>query len=154
MVDLKSWKPSLGCNQVVGWFVSKGNVRSRMLQRFNSIGPQSLGTSSRCRDRGLRVAGGRVRRRAGPAAPRANRPKSLGHGNVRVVRLVALAVILGLVAIRSFFQQAPPPPNLYVTVSSPGAGRLSAGQILEAQTAAGDPTTGQPAAADSHIQPK
>jgi hypothetical protein len=50
---------------------------------------------------------------------------------------VALAVILGLVAIRSFFQQTPPQPNLYVTVSSPAAGKLSAGKILEALTASG-----------------
>jgi uncharacterized membrane protein YhiD involved in acid resistance len=60
----------------------------------------------------------------------------LGAGQA-LVTIVALAVILGLVAIRSLVQQAPPQPNLYVTVSSPGAGKLSAGQILEALTASG-----------------
>ncbi|MCL4178646.1 MAG: DUF4956 domain-containing protein [Verrucomicrobia bacterium] len=60
----------------------------------------------------------------------------LGAGQA-LATLVALAVILGLVVIRSLFQQAPPQPNLYVTVSSPGSGALSAGQILEALNAAG-----------------
>jgi uncharacterized membrane protein YhiD involved in acid resistance len=60
----------------------------------------------------------------------------LGAGQV-LATLVALAVILGLVAIRGLFQQAPPQPNLYVTVSSPAAGKLSAGQILEALNASG-----------------
>jgi hypothetical protein len=60
----------------------------------------------------------------------------LGAGQA-LATLVALAVILGLVAIRSIFQQSPPQPNLYVTISSPAAEKLSAGKILEALSAAG-----------------
>jgi hypothetical protein len=60
----------------------------------------------------------------------------LGAGQA-LATLVALAVILGLVAIRSLFQQSPPQPNLYVTVSSPAGEKLSAGKILEALTATG-----------------
>jgi uncharacterized membrane protein YhiD involved in acid resistance len=60
----------------------------------------------------------------------------LGAGQA-LATLVALGVILGLIAIRSAFQQAPPQPNLYVTVSSPANGKLSASQILDALTAAG-----------------
>jgi uncharacterized membrane protein YhiD involved in acid resistance len=60
----------------------------------------------------------------------------LGAGQA-LVTIVAMAVILGLVAIRSLIQQAPPQPNLYVTVSSSGSEALSAGQILQALAASG-----------------
>ncbi len=60
----------------------------------------------------------------------------LGAGQA-LVTVVALVVILGLVAIRSAFQPAPPQSNLYVTVSSPSSGKLSAGKILEALSASG-----------------
>jgi uncharacterized membrane protein YhiD involved in acid resistance len=58
----------------------------------------------------------------------------LGAGQA-LVTVVALTIILGLIVIRSMFREGPTQPNLYLTVTSPGAARLSAEKIL--QTLAG-----------------
>lgn len=60
----------------------------------------------------------------------------LGAGQA-LVTLVALAVILGLVVLRSLVRRAEEPPNLYVTVTSPAPGKVTPGQILDALTASG-----------------
>lgn len=60
----------------------------------------------------------------------------LGAGQA-LVTVVAFAVILGLIVIRSFVRGAPDQPNLYLTVASPTPGKLSAKQILEALSASG-----------------
>lgn len=49
----------------------------------------------------------------------------------------ALIVILGLIAIRGLSRGTPDRPNLYLTVTSPAPGKLTAVQILEALSAAG-----------------
>ncbi len=60
----------------------------------------------------------------------------LGAGQA-LLTVVALVVILSFVLVRNFFNRAPDQPNLYLTVTSPGPGKLSAGQILETLTASG-----------------
>ncbi len=60
----------------------------------------------------------------------------LGAGQA-LVTIVALTVILGLIAIRGFVYRSPQPPNLYLTVSSPGSSGLSANQIIQALGDAG-----------------
>jgi uncharacterized membrane protein YhiD involved in acid resistance len=60
----------------------------------------------------------------------------LGAGQA-LVTVVALIVILSLIVIRSFVYRAPDQPNLYLTVTSPAPGKLSASQILDALGAAG-----------------
>lgn len=60
----------------------------------------------------------------------------LGAGQP-VVTIVALAIILGLIAIRSKMTPRPNQPNLYLTVASPAAATLDANQILEALAAEG-----------------
>ncbi len=54
----------------------------------------------------------------------------LGAGQA-LVTVVALAIILGLIAIRSFLYRGPTHPNLYLTVSSPAAAKLGANKILQ-----------------------
>ena len=62
----------------------------------------------------------------------------LGLGaNQALTTIAALAVILGLIAIRSLVRSAPDQANLYVTVSSSAPGKLSASQILETLNACG-----------------
>lgn len=46
--------------------------------------------------------------------------------------IVALVLILGLIAIRGLLYRRPGPPNLYLTVTSPGAGSLDATHIMAA----------------------
>jgi uncharacterized membrane protein YhiD involved in acid resistance len=58
----------------------------------------------------------------------------LGAGQA-VVTVVALVVILGLIAVRSLVRKAPDQPNLYLTVTSPAPGKLSASQIMQALAA-------------------
>ncbi|MHB8523612.1 MAG: DUF4956 domain-containing protein [Limisphaerales bacterium] len=58
----------------------------------------------------------------------------LGAGQA-LVTIVALSIILGLIVIRSLFNPGLGQPNLYLTVTSPAAAKLSANQIL--QTLAG-----------------
>jgi hypothetical protein len=60
----------------------------------------------------------------------------LGAGQA-LVTVVALIVILALIALRSLVRQAPDQPNLYLTVTSPSPGKLSASQILGVFSAAG-----------------
>ena len=60
----------------------------------------------------------------------------LGAGQA-LTTIVALIVILGLIGIRGLIQRGPTQPNFYLSVSSPAPGKVSAGQILEALTAAG-----------------
>lgn len=60
----------------------------------------------------------------------------LGAGQPLVTG-VALVVILGLVALRSRFHRVPDQPNYHLTVTCPAPDKLSAGQILEALSAAG-----------------
>ncbi|HWH71059.1 MAG TPA: DUF4956 domain-containing protein [Candidatus Sulfotelmatobacter sp.] len=55
----------------------------------------------------------------------------LGAGQA-LVTVVALTIILGLIVIRSLFRQSPTQPNLYLTVTSPGAAKLGAERILQA----------------------
>jgi uncharacterized membrane protein YhiD involved in acid resistance len=64
----------------------------------------------------------------------------LGAGQA-LVTVVALIVILALVALRSLVRRAPDQPNLFLTVTSPGPGKLSARQILDVLTAAGAQAT-------------
>jgi uncharacterized membrane protein YhiD involved in acid resistance len=60
----------------------------------------------------------------------------LGAGQA-LLTIAALAVILGLIVLRSFFLRTPNQPNLFLTVTSPAPGKLNASQILEALTASG-----------------
>jgi uncharacterized membrane protein YhiD involved in acid resistance len=54
----------------------------------------------------------------------------LGAGQA-LVTIVALAMILGLIAIRGLLRTSPGQPNLYLTVTSPAAAKLGANQILQ-----------------------
>ena len=54
-----------------------------------------------------------------------------------LVTTVALGVILGFIAVRTLVRGQPDPPNLYVTVTTPAGGTVSASQILEALTTTG-----------------
>src|SRR5512137_1601013 len=54
----------------------------------------------------------------------------LGAGQA-LITVVALAVILGLIAIRGLVHRTPPQPNLYLTVTCPGSGRPSASQLMQ-----------------------
>ncbi|MGA2866955.1 MAG: DUF4956 domain-containing protein [Verrucomicrobiota bacterium] len=60
----------------------------------------------------------------------------LGAG-AALITVVALFLILGLIGLRSLLFRQPGPPNLYLTVTSPAAGKLGASQILQALAAAG-----------------
>lgn len=60
----------------------------------------------------------------------------LGAGQA-LVTVVAVTIILGLIIIRSLFKQSPTHPNLYLTVNSPGAAKLSAERILQALAGVG-----------------
>jgi hypothetical protein len=60
----------------------------------------------------------------------------LGAGQA-LITVAALAIILGLIVIRSFFYRGPGQPNLYLTVASPASAKLGAQQILEALSAVG-----------------
>lgn len=60
----------------------------------------------------------------------------LGAGQA-LVTVVALGVILGLIALRSFLHRRPDQPNLYLTVTAAAPTKLSARQMLEALAAAG-----------------
>jgi len=60
----------------------------------------------------------------------------LGAGQP-IITIVALAVIFGLLAIRSSMRQRPDQPNLYLTVASPAAASLDANQIMAALSAEG-----------------
>jgi hypothetical protein len=53
----------------------------------------------------------------------------LGAGQA-LLTLVALVVILGLIGIRHAFHREPDQPNLFVTVSGPGAAGLTAGSVM------------------------
>jgi uncharacterized membrane protein YhiD involved in acid resistance len=53
----------------------------------------------------------------------------LGAGQA-LITVVALVVILGLIAVRSLVRGTPPQPNLYVTVTCPASGKLTAPQLL------------------------
>lgn len=55
----------------------------------------------------------------------------LGAGQA-LVTITALSIILGLIVIRSLFNPGLGQPNLYLTVTSPAAAKLSANQILQA----------------------
>jgi len=64
----------------------------------------------------------------------------LGLGaNQPVVTVVALAVILGIVAIRHLllYRRRPEQPNLYLTVTTAAPQKLTAAQVLDALTQAG-----------------
>jgi uncharacterized membrane protein YhiD involved in acid resistance len=60
----------------------------------------------------------------------------LGAGQA-LLTIAALAVILGLIILRSVFRPAPHQPNLFLTVTSPAPGKLTASRILEVLNAAG-----------------
>ena len=60
----------------------------------------------------------------------------LGAGQA-LLTVAALAVILGLIILRSVLRRNPHQPNLFLNVTSPAPGKLQASQILEALTAAG-----------------
>jgi hypothetical protein len=60
----------------------------------------------------------------------------LGAGQA-LVTVVAMIVILGLIAVRSFLYRGPGQANLYLTVTSPAAANLGANQILQALTGVG-----------------
>ena len=60
----------------------------------------------------------------------------LGAGQA-LVTVVALTIILGLIVVRSLFRQSPTQPNLYLTVTSPGAAKLGAERILQALAGVG-----------------
>jgi len=64
----------------------------------------------------------------------------LGAG-AAMITVVALIIIIGLIAIRGLLYRKPGPPNLYLTVTSPAATKLGAGQILEALAAVGAAAT-------------
>ncbi len=53
----------------------------------------------------------------------------LGAGQA-LVTVVALTIILGLVAVRSLVKGKPDQPNLYVTISTPTPGKLTATKIM------------------------
>jgi hypothetical protein len=55
----------------------------------------------------------------------------LGAGQA-LVTVVAMIIILGLIVTRSLFRQSTTQPNLYLTVTSPGAAKLGAERILKA----------------------
>jgi hypothetical protein len=60
----------------------------------------------------------------------------LGAGQA-MLTIVALVVILGFIMLRSLGRARPSPPNLYLTVTSPSPGKLTAGQILEVLSTSG-----------------
>jgi uncharacterized membrane protein YhiD involved in acid resistance len=60
----------------------------------------------------------------------------LGAGQVALT-VAALAVIFGLIALRSLLNRTPDQPNLFLTVASAAPGKVSASRILELLTAAG-----------------
>lgn len=60
----------------------------------------------------------------------------LGAGQ-GLVTIVAMAVILGLIVIRSRFHTSPGQPNLYLTINSPACANLGASQILQALAGVG-----------------
>jgi len=60
----------------------------------------------------------------------------LGAGQA-LVTVVALTIILGLIAIRSLIKGKPDQPNLYLTISTPTPGKLTATQIMEILTSSG-----------------
>jgi uncharacterized membrane protein YhiD involved in acid resistance len=60
----------------------------------------------------------------------------LGAGQA-LVTVVALTLILGLIVLRSLFRQKATPPNLYLTVTSPGAAKLGPEKILQALAGVG-----------------
>jgi len=60
----------------------------------------------------------------------------LGAGQA-LITVVALAVILGLIVLRSYVRGGPAESNLYLTVVSPGPATLGANQILQALAAVG-----------------
>jgi len=49
-----------------------------------------------------------------------------------IVTCAACAIILSIVGAQHYFRRTPAQPNLYLTVSSPGPEKVTAGQILEA----------------------
>jgi len=55
----------------------------------------------------------------------------LGAGQ-GLITVVAFAVVLGLIALRSLARKVPEQPNLYLRVTSPAPAKLRASQILEA----------------------
>lgn len=60
----------------------------------------------------------------------------LGAGQA-LLTIVALIVILSFVMLRSLARPSSESPNLYLTVTSPSPGKLTAGQILEVLTTSG-----------------
>src|SRR5512135_207634 len=64
----------------------------------------------------------------------------LGAGQA-LVTVVALMIILGLIVVRGLFRQGATQPNLYLTVTSPTAGRLGAERILQALAGVGAAAT-------------
>jgi len=60
----------------------------------------------------------------------------LGAGQA-LLTVVALALIIGFVAIRGLMSSTPAPPNLYVTVAGPAAAGFGAGRMLELLRAGG-----------------
>lgn len=64
----------------------------------------------------------------------------LGAG-AALITIVALVLIIGLIAIRSLLYRQPGPPNLYLTVTSPGAAAVGASQILTAFATVGASAT-------------
>ena len=53
----------------------------------------------------------------------------LGAGQATLT-IVALIVIVGVIVIRGLARRSPAPPNLHLTISSPGASKVRAAQIL------------------------
>src|SRR5215472_15706576 len=60
----------------------------------------------------------------------------LGAGQA-LVTILAMIVILGLIAVRSFLYRGPGQANLYLTVTSTAAANLGANQILQTLTGVG-----------------
>jgi hypothetical protein len=60
----------------------------------------------------------------------------LGAGQA-LVTIVALTIILGIIAIRSFIKGKPDQANLYLTISTPTPGKLTATKILEVLACSG-----------------
>lgn len=60
----------------------------------------------------------------------------LGAGQA-LVTVVAMAFIVGLIVVRSLIRGRPDQPNLFLTVTSPEPGKLTAAQITGALTACG-----------------
>lgn len=60
----------------------------------------------------------------------------LGAGQI-LLTITALAIILALIILRSFVVQKADQPNLFLTVTTPAGGRLTAGGVLEALEAIG-----------------